>query len=171
MGNIKTKAHYKTKGVIDIFLWHIENLELNKAKCADIKKIPEEFEGDFIEKEAYEKKFKIPFELVETDGKVEIVNLQIMLLLISQEEQGSRIDFFKVLTNDPEQLIHYFRWKYELIYSRIPKYLISISFMHPKLGKTFLKTKQHKILDVSNLRYMQFTTSSVNILKLTMLKK
>lgn len=171
MGNIKTKAHYKTKGVLEIFLWHIENLELNKAKCAEIKKIPEEFKGDYIEKEAYEKKFNIPFELVETDGKIEIINLQITLLLISQEEQGCRIDFFKTLTNDPEQLIHYFRWKYELIYTRIPKYLINISLMDPKLGEMFIKKKQHKILDVSNLRYMQFTTSSVNILKLTMLKK
>lgn len=170
MGASKSKSPYKTKGILEIFLWYANNQGYNTYKCNELAGFSEKFESEELDLETFQAQFPIPFELVSTDNKVELINLEIALLLLCNDDQGSRIDFFKSLTNDPEQLIHYFRWKYELIYSRIPELLINLKLLDPVAGKEFIAKKAANVYEMSNFRYNQYTTSSCNILKFTMLK-
>ena len=171
MGSIQTKVSYKTKGILEIFSWHISLKNFTTFKCSDIAKLSPSPDSPCLDQSTYESTYPLPFSLLETDNQVDLTNLQISLLLICNDDQGNRIDLFKSLTADPEQLIHFFRWKYELIYSRIPRYLMEMKLLDPVAAADFIKRKHEKIWDMSNMRYHQYTTSTCNVLKLTMLKR
>lgn len=171
MGVVETKQSYKTKAIIEIFLWHSKIKRYDKYTCEEIQKLPDELQCEVMDKISFEGRFNMPFSLFEDSGVVTIDKLQTSLLLLSRDEQGSRIDLFHSLTTDPERLISYFRWKYTLIYSKIPKYLLSINLLDKSACESYLQRKSHKIFEISNHRYIQYTTSGYNVLKLTLLKK
>ena len=109
MGIIETCLNYKTKGILEIFIWHMKQQGFNKYNCDEISKLPERFQTESLDIETYSSYFSIPTILVQNQGKIEISNLQTTLLLFTFDEQGNRIQLFKDLTNDPEKLIRYFR--------------------------------------------------------------
>ena len=170
MGTIEIKEKYKTRSILAVFRWHAKLLEFDGYKCDEIVADTLNLLEESIDMEKYQEKFKVPFELLEKEGKVLVSELKIALLLISKDEQGSRIDLFKSLTTDPEKLFNYFRYKYYLIYQRIPEYLIKKKLLDPAEGKKFIERKSCKILSESNAKYIKYTTSSCNVLKLTLLK-
>jgi hypothetical protein len=170
MGTIEIKEKYKTRSILAVFRWYAKTQKFDNHKCDEILSMTQDLHEDSIDMELFQSSFKLPFELLEKEGRVSIDELRIALLLISKDEQGSRIDLFKQLTPDPEKLFNYFRFKYYLIYSRIPEYLIKKKLLDPEEAKKFINRKASKILTVSNAKYVKYTTSSCNVLKLTLLR-
>lgn len=170
MGTIEIKEKYKTKAILSIFTWHAKMKKFDQHKCEEISKLTENLTEEFIDREKFEEFFSIPFELLQKEGKIKVSELKIALLLLSKDEQGSRIEVFKSLTPDPEELFNYFRFKYYFIYTKIPEYLISIKLLDPVEGNNYIKKKAIKIQSASNYKYTKYTTSSCNILKLTLLR-
>ena len=109
MGIIETKIKYKTKAIIEIFVWHIHKSNFGLITCKEIVALPSRFDCEYLTKENFKSLFSIPFELVATDDKVFIRNLQISFLLLSSNEQGTRVEVFKSLTTDPEELNSFLR--------------------------------------------------------------
>jgi hypothetical protein len=169
-GAVESKSEHKTKAIIEIFLWHIAKQGYANYKCEEIIAFTEIVKSENLEKDQFETLVNYPFELFESDGKTSLNDLQIIALLFSSDDNGMRINLFKQLTDDPEKLIYFLRKKYGLIYSIIPRYLIGQKLIDEEIGTRFIKKKQHKIFDRANFMYNQYTTSSCNVVKLSMLK-
>jgi len=170
MGAIEIKQKYKTKSILSVFTWHAKMKKIDQHKCEEIFKMTEKVSEPYLEREEFEEKFQIPFDLLSKDNRVKVSELKIALLLLSKDEQGARIEVFKSLTPDPEELFNYFRFKYSFIYTLIPEYLIRIKLLDPVEGSDYVKRKVENIQTVSNLKYTKYTTSSCNVLKLTLLR-
>lgn len=170
MGTIEIKQKYKTKSILSIFAWYAKMKKIDQHKCEEISKLTENFTEALVERDKFEENFQIPFDLLSNENQVKVTELKIALLLLSKDEQGARIEVFKSLTPDPEELFNYFRFKYSLIYTRIPEYLIKIKLIDPIEGNNYIKRKVQNIQKVSNLKYTKYTTSSCNVLKLTLLR-